>query len=77
MRLELAVVLSCTDDWCEARYLGAGTIVRACRSGAMIEHDIRVRPGQLVAVDKRIDLPRVVYRWPDIAVTQDAEPGGP
>jgi SAM-dependent methyltransferase len=41
----------------------------------MIEHDIRVRPGHLVAVDKRIDLPRVVYRWPGIAVTQDAGGG--
>ena len=41
MRLELTVVLSCTGDWCEARYLDTGSFVRACRSAAMIEHDIR------------------------------------
>jgi predicted TPR repeat methyltransferase len=87
MRLELAVVLSCTGDWCEARYLDTGAGVRACRSGAMIEHDIRVRPGHLVVVDKRTDLPRVVYRWPDIvvagaaggsyALSRDGEPVDP
>jgi SAM-dependent methyltransferase len=75
VRLELAVVLSCTDDWCEAQYLGTGSSVRACRSGAMIEHHIMVQSGHLVAVDKRIDLPRVVYRWPDIVVAEAAGGG--
>lgn len=75
MRLELAVVLSCTGDWCEARYLDTGSFVRACRSAAMIEHDIRVQLGQLVAVDRRVDLARVVYRWPDITVVEVAGGG--
>jgi SAM-dependent methyltransferase len=40
----------------------------------MIEHDILVHPGQLVAVEQGTALPRIVYRWPDIVVAQ-AEDG--
>lgn len=40
----------------------------------MIEHDIAVRPGQLVAIEKRPALSRIVYRWPDVEVIQT--PGG-
>jgi SAM-dependent methyltransferase len=61
MDLHLAVVLSCTDPDCRIQFLDSDVCVDTRRSKPMIEHNIIVRPDQLVVVDANANPPQVVY----------------
>jgi SAM-dependent methyltransferase len=79
MDLHLAVALSGTDPDCRIRFLDSGVCLDARRSEPMIEHNIVVKPDQLIVVDANADPPQVVYRWPFIEtkdgriLTEDGE----
>lgn len=72
MDLRLAVASSCTNARCQVECLDGDVPVVASYSEPMIKHNIRVQPGQLVAVDCSAIPPRVVYRWEEIEVTKKA-----
>jgi SAM-dependent methyltransferase len=63
MNLQLAIVLSCTDKRCQVRLLDEGTCFDTDYSESVMEYRIIVRPGDLVAVDRELDPPQVVFRW--------------
>lgn len=71
--LELAVVLAGTGTGCRVRFLGITHSADAAYAQPMVEHRLVAQAGQLVAIDRSAGSPRVVYRWQDIAVTQDGE----
>lgn len=80
MDLRLAVAVSCADTGCQVQFLDSDGCTDAHRSEPMVEHDIIVSPGQLVAVDAGADPLQIVYRWPSIKVEDGqilAEDGTP
>lgn len=70
MDLRLAVALSRTDADCQVRLLDSGGRVDARHSEPMIEHNIFVEPGELVAVDAGAEPVQIVFRWPSIKVKE-------
>ncbi len=63
MNLELGIAHACGPDGCRVRLLnGAGDDV-ACGYAAPVHNRIKIRPGDLVAVDLVAEAPRVVWRW--------------
>jgi hypothetical protein len=63
MDLKLAMVESCTDDGCRVTLLGDERSVETRYSAPVRDHCIRIRPGQLVAVDTCTETPETVWRW--------------
>jgi RNA polymerase sigma-70 factor (ECF subfamily) len=58
MDLNLAIAVACDDDGCAIEHLDTGARARAVWSDA-VRNTIKVRPGDLVAVDGG----RVMWRW--------------
>jgi hypothetical protein len=64
MQLALAHVESCTATGCRVRFLGeTGAPVDAPYAALMQQHGIRVRPGQIVAVDRNAAAPELLWRF--------------
>ena len=63
MDLQLAIVSACTDAGCRVHLLDDETCFDANYSEPVIEHEIIVRPGDLVAVARETHPPQVVFRW--------------
>lgn len=63
MDLELAIVSSCAATGCQVQFLEADACISADYSEPVIDHEILIRPGNLVAVDRRTTPPQVVFRW--------------
>lgn len=63
MNMDLAIAISCDGAACIVRKLGTETPIDATLSDLMVEHWIRVRPGDLLAADLESDPPQVMYRW--------------
>lgn len=63
MDLQLAVTLSCTKTGCQVQFLSSDARIDARYSEPMVDNEITVKPGDLVAVDTSITPPRVVFRW--------------
>ncbi len=61
MDLELAVAESCGATSCRVRSL-SGSVLDA-RYAALVQDRIKVRPGDLVAVNRAAQPPEVVWRW--------------
>lgn len=62
MELELAIVESCDECGCRVRPLGqAGTL--SVTYSAAVQDRIRIRQGDLVAVNLAASLPEIVWRW--------------
>ena len=62
MKLDLALVLSCTDTGCLVSTVADDRHVEACYS-SLVQDRIWISPGQLVAIDESVDPPEVVWRW--------------
>jgi hypothetical protein len=62
MKLELAVAETCLTSGCHVRLMRAGGSIQAAYS-ASVQDKIKVRPGDLVAVDTDGTTPEVVWRW--------------
>ena len=64
MQLALAHVESCSPTGCRVRFLGeTGESVDAPYSALIRQHGIRVRPGQIVAVDRSAAAPELLWRF--------------
>ncbi len=62
MNLELAVAESCGPTSCRVRSVTDGSTIEAVY-GARVQDTIKVRPGDLVALDQATQPPEVVWRW--------------
>ena len=62
MKLTLAVALECFPTDCRVQLVEGGSIITAAYSAPVQAH-IKVRPGQLVALDTNPATPEIVYRW--------------
>lgn len=63
MNMSLAIAVSCNGPFCTVKRLGTETPVDAKLSDAMVEHWIRVRPGDLLAADFECKPAQIKYRW--------------
>lgn len=72
--LELAIVSACTDEEFQVRLLSSkansADAITTYRSAPMIEHNIIVLPEHLVAVDRGVEPPQIVFRWGCTEVTR-------
>ena len=62
MNLELGIAISCAPEGCRVRLLDGGATIDAAYA-APVRNSIKIRPRQLVAVDRGATPPEVVYRW--------------
>ncbi|MGI8969878.1 MAG: hypothetical protein ACR2HB_04065, partial [Dehalococcoidia bacterium] len=62
MDLELAVAESCNSVACRVRYVDDQTALDAQYS-APVQDRIKIRPGDLVAVDRSVNPVALVWRW--------------
>lgn len=62
MQLELATVISCDHHGCHVTPVAAGQTYKT-RYSAFVQDRIKIRPGQLVAVNLDPAMPEVVWRW--------------
>lgn len=63
MKLQLAIVSSCTDTGCQVQFLADNARVDADYSEPVKDYDIVVKSGDLVAVNRATEPPQVVFRW--------------
>jgi len=62
MQLELAVAAACEPTSCRVRLLDGQTVVEA-RYAKPVQDRVKVRPGDMVAIDQGAEPPEVVWRW--------------
>ena len=62
MELSLGVAEACGSVTCDIRLVEGGGRL-AARYGERVQDRIKVRPGDLVAVDRGVEPPAVVWRW--------------
>lgn len=62
MKLELAIVLACTETGCRVRLLGNKTFIKA-RYSSLVINRIKIQPAHLVAIDMSANPPEIVWRW--------------
>jgi hypothetical protein len=62
MQLELATVISCGAAGCRVIPVSGGTAFETNYSASVLGR-IKIRPGQLVAVDTQPGVPEVAWRW--------------
>lgn len=72
MKLDLALVLSCTDTGCLVSMVADDSHVEA-RYSALVQDQIWISPGQLVALNTSLAPPEVVWRWVPARVDKLAE----
>jgi hypothetical protein len=63
MDLVFATVESCEAAGCHVRFLGAPETTVWTRYSPAVQDQIRIRRGQLVAVDRATEPPQTVWRW--------------
>jgi hypothetical protein len=62
MQLELATVISCDPHGCRVTPVAGGQTYETHYS-ALVQDRVKIRPGQLVAVDLDPAVPEVAWRW--------------
>lgn len=62
MELELAIALACGPEGCQVRYVESGA-TQETPYADQVRDRIKVRPGDLVAVDRAATPARLVWRW--------------
>ena len=69
MKLELAVVLSCSENGCRVRTLKGDTLIEALYA-SLVKNRIKIQPEHLVAIDVSGNTPEIVWRWIRAAVLE-------
>lgn len=69
MKLELAIVLACSDAGCHVKLLEDDAPIKV-RFSSLVQNRIRIQPAQLVAVDTSANPPEIVWRWLRAAVIE-------
>ena len=72
MKLELAIVLACSESGCRVKLLGKDNPIEA-RYSQLVKNRIRIQPNHLVAVDRCGNSPEIVWRWIRAAVVEIKE----
>ena len=67
MKLELAIVLSCTKTGCHVAPLKNNSHINV-RYSSLVQDRIMIRPEQMVAVNTDTNPPEIVWRWLRAAV---------
>lgn len=67
MKLELALVLSCTNTGCLVSMVIGDEQVET-RYSSRVQDRIMIEPNQLVAIDKSVDPPETIWRWVPVKV---------
>ena len=62
LELELAIVLSCTGAGCRVQIAESESVIDAAFTGA-VRDTIRIRRGELVAIDRAAAPPAIAWRW--------------
>lgn len=62
MDLRLGVAITCAPEGCRVRLLDGGPTIEAVYA-AQVRDTIKIRPRQLVAVDRSASPPEIAYRW--------------
>jgi hypothetical protein len=62
MKLDLAVVLSCTNTGCLVSLVHNDKQIET-RYSALVKDRIKIHSKQLVTLDKSVDPPEIVWRW--------------
>ena len=62
MKLELAIVQSCTDTGCLVKPIHSNEAVAVTYSN-LVKDRIQIRSNQLVAIDTITNPPKIVWRW--------------
>ena len=62
MKLELALILSCTNTGCLVSMVDMDEQVET-RYSVLVQDRIMIEPNQLVTVDMSVDPPEIVWRW--------------
>jgi hypothetical protein len=69
MHLELATVISCSPNGCLVTPVD-GRPAFETRYSALVQDQVKIRPGQLVAVDMEPDLPEIAWRWYQVRIVE-------
>jgi hypothetical protein len=72
MHLELATVISCDPSGCRVMLVSGGPVIET-RYSAMVQDRVKIRPGQLVALDMEPAIPEVAWRWYPARVVKPGE----
>lgn len=62
MQFELAIVITCDPDGCRVIPVDGDLSIKT-RYSALVQDRVKIRPGQLVAVDMEPAVPEVAWRW--------------
>lgn len=63
MSLQIATVLTCTDDGCLVQPLDGGPAIATRYSAPVVTHGIAIRPDQFVIIDTATTPPETIFRW--------------
>jgi len=72
MQFELATVISCGPNGCRVAPVSGGQEFET-RYSVLVQDRVKIRPGQLVAVDMEPALPEVAWRWYRARVVEPGE----
>ena len=69
MKLELAIVLACSDTGCHVNPIEGEALIKA-RFSSLVQNRIMIQPAHLVAIDMSANPPEIVWRWLRAAVIE-------
>ena len=69
MKLELAIVLSCTKTGCRVVPMKSNSLIEV-RYSSLVQDRIMIQPEQMVALNTDKETPEIVWRWIRAAVIQ-------
>ncbi len=69
MKLELAIVLSCTETGCSVKPLRDDACIET-RYSVLVQNRIKIQAAHMVAIDGSADPPEIVWRWLRAAVIE-------
>jgi hypothetical protein len=72
MSFELATVISCSPSGCWVAPVDEGSAFET-RYSKLVQDRVKIRPGQLVAVDMEPAIPEVAWRWYRVQVVESGE----
>lgn len=69
MKLELAIVIACSDTGCHVNPLEGDALIEV-RFSSLVQNRIMIQPAHLVAIDMSANTPEIVWRWLRAAVIE-------
>jgi hypothetical protein len=66
--LDFAIALACNESGCQVRPIGSQETLAASYAPEVL-NKVKIRPGQLVAINRQAETPEIVWRWYCTVVT--------